>query len=348
MNTTTNQTNLYVSEDRVNRAVRKMQQSIKGANSTWQTLFCDLSDVYQVGRCWSRSDFLKRLGTFSSTNWNVSINSLSPPQCSRFGWLCYSYNKLKCEYCLEFMNLGELFVNRFNINQDIVKKYTEALKNTHNAECYWRENECPDIITNFPIKNAIIYQQDFLLRLATYNLLEKFSKVKCPLDEETIETLTENILQNMVSWAPNCSQEFVEGLKSKYLLYNYRQKSTFILLSLFGWYLNHDNINQITLDIKNYGEVQKKEQTILKCLFCFRNINMDAFNKHDFDLIKEHKTYCQWISIKYNAGWKMILNSLMPPQLDPGITPSQKLSMLLKGVDSIIKNKTGISVSKKQ
>ncbi|KAK1278607.1 hypothetical protein QJS04_geneDACA022151 [Acorus gramineus] len=101
-------------------------------------------------RPWERGDLLRRLATFSPSNWSGKPKIISSLACSRRGWININIDKIECELCgmqLSFTTLATWSLAEFNRAGEA---FHEQLDSCHRTTCPWRGNCCADSLVQFP------------------------------------------------------------------------------------------------------------------------------------------------------------------------------------------------------
>ncbi|KAK3126373.1 hypothetical protein QOZ80_7AG0555650 [Eleusine coracana subsp. coracana] len=100
-------------------------------------------------RPWERGDLLRRLATYKPSTWASKPKAACSLACARRGWVNIDVDKIECESCganliftalaswspAEVANAGEAFA--------------EQLDASHQSDCPWRGNSCPDSLVQF-------------------------------------------------------------------------------------------------------------------------------------------------------------------------------------------------------
>ncbi|KAK3124443.1 hypothetical protein QOZ80_7BG0586620 [Eleusine coracana subsp. coracana] len=100
-------------------------------------------------RPWERGDLLRRLATYKPSTWASKPKAACSLACVRRGWVNIDVDKIECESCganliftalaswspAEVANAGEAFAEQLDVS--------------HQSDCPWRGNNCPDSLVQF-------------------------------------------------------------------------------------------------------------------------------------------------------------------------------------------------------
>ncbi|PKI47668.1 uncharacterized protein LOC116192523 isoform X1 [Punica granatum] len=98
-------------------------------------------------RPWERGDLLRRLATFSPSNWFAKPKRASSLACARRGWINVDWDKIECESCGASLRYNSKAPSEADAADE---DFAELLDGGHRVGCPWRENSCPESLVQFP------------------------------------------------------------------------------------------------------------------------------------------------------------------------------------------------------
>ena len=124
-----------------------------------------------AARPWSRTDYLRRLGTFSPGTWFGTPRGVGvdPSSLAQRGWRLRAHGVIACEACGHQAALTLPAEWPFARRRAACADFAKSLDDAHEPGCAWKGSVCGEDVVAFPPSSAGARQEAFRQRLAPWN-----------------------------------------------------------------------------------------------------------------------------------------------------------------------------------
>mmetsp|Transcript_41787 Transcript_41787/g.48118 ORF Transcript_41787/g.48118 Transcript_41787/m.48118 type:complete len:448 (-) Transcript_41787:129-1472(-) len=241
------------------------------------------------------SDFFSRLKTYTFQNWSAKPDMINPIACCSRGFFVKSSETVQCNGCgvtLTFPNGEDDGVEKLLVKS---AKFLKEMTTAHRKHCKWEyaDKNMQELGLYESILKEIYltWEIDFKKRRDSFTDLKTFPQLEGRVLSRILKEKDLTLL-----W----SDSKVAHPKGAINIPT--------ILSLFGWNMENG--------------VRHSEHYTMKCHFCLREVNSEAFKSSaktmqvlndtegspsDFNSITEHRYYCVWVRNTLSQ-WKTLEN----------------------------------------
>ncbi|XP_071960893.1 zinc finger C3HC-type protein 1-like [Antedon mediterranea] len=183
----------------------------------------DLKRVFQPD---NKVAFYQRVQTYTPFKWFDALTTLTPLECSKYGWENIDTNTLKCVSCKEVLYAGSPEITSFEQDCDISKNMMELIKTAHSSICPWPTSPSPGKFCSVVEPTPSSTASKFSKRMKSI-ITEKDNLPKLDLDDSISESTGLSDLTNTIQ---KCSSQLqtCEKIEDE-------QLCVAGFLALFGW-----------------------------------------------------------------------------------------------------------------
>ncbi|KAI1196405.1 C3HC zinc finger-like-domain-containing protein [Nemania serpens] len=109
-----------------------------------------------------RDELIKRLGTFQElTEWTPKPDKVNEIEWAKRGWICQGKERVRCTLCHKELvvktntrtidSIQVPAVVGSDIEQGLVKRFSELIIEAHEEDCLWRRHGCDDSLLRLPL-----------------------------------------------------------------------------------------------------------------------------------------------------------------------------------------------------
>lgn len=256
------------------------RQRLSAATSKLQASKNNKSAATVAFRPWNHEDLLQRISTFKVHTWLIGSPLLSPVKCARNGWVNEDCSTLKCLLCSAIL-IAQLPDDLTDDEQTKwIERLVELLQISHKTDCPWKGRECLASVYSVPLATSTemvdgvcSYAADLLVQhtclpMLTDSLTSFQSKLLSELKQKTVQVYRDK-----------------DSLGSPDSGFSEKEVHSALVLALYGWRID-----------------RSMSRPTIKCELCFRSAGLWLFsnttdgasNKHMFDVVGEHRSFCYW------------------------------------------------------
>lgn len=269
-------------------------------------------------RPWNRSDFFHRLRSFENVyDWFAKPPYLSPVAAALHGWRCSGRDRLFCGVC------EAAFVDDSSSPRPSAASDGAFLQTLHREGCPWRDNVCDETFRNIPpfdFDAAAFSRWSHVAKALFSAIAGADATVRVSFESETQEGDSDRLFVDCsafsgVTWLPpgDVDAPFAEMPD---LLRRAMQKLGVSADSHRWATVRPAAVAALVLSVSGWAGAESGDTTAggrvdLCCDFCRRRSPLVVGKA--FDPLRQHRSYCAWISPQHRdgaVGWRYLCEQL--------------------------------------
>ncbi|KAL9656259.1 hypothetical protein ABK040_007874 [Willaertia magna] len=234
-----------------------------------------------------KEQFYERVRTFTITNWFDKPFSINPLICSRYGYINYSIDKIKCCECQVKLCFKTIFKEIQILDKNLINKkaneFIEEMLNNHKQNCVFYKHPSPLRFTLFGNVDSSSGKNKNIIKLHCFIFHRLFKKLLKSLKEYKINLDLNNFYNKYHFENEKIIYDILENKLSlkKELITN--QIIIYFWLSLFHW--------ELLSQLNNNNE----KEYYLHCEYCQMNYYLKKELNNILNPFEMHKWWCPCI-----------------------------------------------------